>query len=645
MVFAIFLLLLLPGYVAVKHLWPREEACGLPGMIGLSFMATLGILSPFSILGYVLHLPIAALAALMVLLIVAAPIEITRRKWWRDAGRLLLSGATIAMLVLLADVILSARVGAYLFDDALVHMARIRNILNHGMNNTDPFVSPDHFFPMYHTNLLYALIAAISRITGADPIAVWGSSLTWVKLLVASGTYYLAYTIFGRRWPAWAAAVFVIGVEGPVRFLIYPNKLAPFWLMPYLFAFAAQVIAEGGDWRRFLKLLVGSLVIGQIHGMYAVFAAMVVGPVLVANALFRLVRPGNSRLWPALCCVTLGAGLTFAWISNSSFASSNSTTSGVDDNAAPATVKTAADYARDEIRIRKLDDGRVVRIWGYGYFAHRAMRPWLLIIALALTLLTERRRFAIAPILIIATALSWLFVPALCTIFMEAVRRPFIILRFESIFRVAVYAVVPALAVFSLEKLLRGNVWGKDRDWCRAWSTRWNRHAALRWPVEGVVCLIVLLLIVPFKNYGKPEESRTTGWERYWTRAKLPEGERLIRKRNLLQLGKLLNRHVEAGAVVALSPREARCMFLPAVHDCKLIAPHAGSTGVPDLNQRRRDLANIFTLSVPLETRLELLRKYDAEYAVGPEELIPDTATTSRRKLWPGQDLINLDLH
>ncbi|MCA9256756.1 MAG: hypothetical protein KDA33_14005, partial [Phycisphaerales bacterium] len=124
MPFAIFILLLLPGYVAVKHLWPDEEKCGLIGMIGLSFMATLAMLSPFAILGYLLHLPVAALAAVCVLILFLAPIEITRQKWWRDAGRLLLSGATLAMAVVLFDVLLSARVGAYLFDDALVHLAR-----------------------------------------------------------------------------------------------------------------------------------------------------------------------------------------------------------------------------------------------------------------------------------------------------------------------------------------------------------------------------------------------------------------------------------------------------------------------------------------------------------------------------------------
>lgn len=642
MVLAIFILLLLPGYVVVKHLWPRDEECGLPGMIGLSFLATLGLLSPFSIVGYALNLPVGAMAAVCVLIVILAPIEIMRQKWWRDAGKLMLSGITIAMAFLLYDLVLSGRVGAYMFDDGLVHLARIRHILNHGLNNTDPFVSPDHFFPMYHTNLLYALIAAISKLTGSDPIVVWSASLTWVKLLVASGAYYLAYTIFGRRWPAWAAAVFVIGVEGPVRFLIYPNKLAPFWLLPILFAFAAQVIAEGADWRRCLKLLIGSLVIGQLHGMYAVFAAMVIGPVLIGNAAFRLIRPSPSRLWPTLCCATLAAGLAFAWISNSGFASTKSSTSGKSTLTKP--TKTAADYAKDEKRIRKLEDGRVQRKWGYGYFAHKAMRPWVLFFALGLTLITNRRRFAIAQAAIIVTALLWLFTPTLCTIFMESVRRPFILLRFESVFRISFYAVVPALAVFGLEKFLSGNIWGKERDWCRSWSARWNRYAALRWPIEGVVCMIVLASIAPYKNYGKPEDKKTTGWERYVDKSRLPLDERMQRRDNLLKLRDALSSRIDAGAVVALSPRDTRSMFLPAVHDCRLVAPRAGSTGVADLGRRRRDLAAIFTPATPMATREALLRKYDVEYYIGPDSLIPEAWVASRSGLWPAANLTHLAL-
>lgn len=643
MIFLIFLLLLLPGYVGVKHLWPHEEECGLPGMIGLSFLATLGILSPFSILGYLLNLPVGAFAIICVMLVVAAPIEISRNKWWRDAGRLLLTGATLATGLLLFDVILSARAGAYIFDDALIHMARIRNILNHGLNNTDPFVTPDYFFPMYHTNLLYALIAAISKVTGTDPIVVWANSLTWVKLLVASGSYYLAYTIFGRRWSAWAAAIFVIGVQGPVRYLIYPNKLAPFWLLPIVFAFAAQIIAQGADWRRFLKLLVGSLVLGQLHAMYAVFAAMVLSPTLLANAIFRLIKPATGRLWPILCCATLGIGLSFAWVAHAGFTSTRTTE--VRENTLTNSAKTAADYAKSEKRIRKLDDGRVVRIWGYGYFAHHAMRPWILFAALTLSLVTRRRKYAIVPALIVILSLAWLFIPTFCTTFMEQVRRPFIILRFESVFRVCFYAVVPGLAVFGLENLLRGDIWGRDREACRSWSSIWNRRPAVRWIVEGVVCLIVLMLIVPYKNYGKPLEDQNTGWERYWTRVKAPASTRAKRRNDLLKLGEHLSTHVQPGAVIAVSPREARSMLLPAVVDCHLIAPRAGSTGVPDLQQRRLDLMKIYTRTTTREQRLALLKKYKADYAIGPETMIPENAVAADTPLWKGQKLIRLRDH
>ena len=50
--------LALPGYVIVRRFWTGDLRAGLPGVIALSYLATFGLLSPVSIVGYVLGAPL-----------------------------------------------------------------------------------------------------------------------------------------------------------------------------------------------------------------------------------------------------------------------------------------------------------------------------------------------------------------------------------------------------------------------------------------------------------------------------------------------------------------------------------------------------------------------------------------------------------
>ena len=92
--------------------------------------------------------PLEVFSFACVALILAGLIELTRRRWWADLGKLAAAAVSVELVIVLVDVVMGARVGAHLDGDTRVHLARIRMLLDHGFNNYDPFIAGGFFFPM-----------------------------------------------------------------------------------------------------------------------------------------------------------------------------------------------------------------------------------------------------------------------------------------------------------------------------------------------------------------------------------------------------------------------------------------------------------------------------------------------------------------
>ena len=291
------------------------------GTVALSSLGAFALLSPVSILCYLLRLPVAVFAVAALIAMVAAAVQIIRRGWWRDLGKLLAAGIGVELLILIIDMVMGGRVGAFIAGgDARLHVARIRFMLDHGMSNQDPFIAATCFFPVYHTNLLHALHAACSYVTRMDPLSAWFMNLVWAKLLIASGYYFLAWCVFERRCVAWIVALFAIGWLAPVTFALYPNQLAPNWLFPMMMGFAVQACRATCPWRVPLKLAIASLLLGQIHSLYAVFAGIALGPVLAGVFLVRMLRRHEHRRRSGACLLALFVAAPFVLISRSGMA-------------------------------------------------------------------------------------------------------------------------------------------------------------------------------------------------------------------------------------------------------------------------------------------------------------------------------------
>lgn len=310
-----WMLLALPGVALLRRFAPRELEGGLLPGLGVAWATSLAALAPVFVAGYLLRVPIGAASIAVVAFVAWGAVACARGiSWphaWRHVRAALVPALGVAGAIVVADIWLADRHGAILDNDSRVHVARIRFLLEHGLSNADPFVRTpiEYPYPIYHTNILHALCAVLSRTLAIDPLTVWFNSLAASMLLIASGTAYLAWAVLGGRWAPWIAAAMVVVNRGPYPFTIYPNQLAPWAFMPVALgvAFRALDATVRSDAARGLARIHGfapialvagtSAVVGMMHPLYAGFLFVVGTPVLALVALDRAIRrrPGSAR--------------------------------------------------------------------------------------------------------------------------------------------------------------------------------------------------------------------------------------------------------------------------------------------------------------------------------------------------------------
>lgn len=589
-----WLALALPGYVIVRFFYKEDLACGLLGTLGLSYLAALGLLSPISIACYVLELPLLVFSMACLLIIFAAPIEISRRGWWPEVGKLLLAGLTLEFLVVAIDLAMGARVGSFLSGDAQVHLGRIRFLLSHGLTNQDSYVAAKSFYAIYHTNLFHALFAACSQLTRLDPLDVWVAGLTWSKLLTASGVYYLAWTLFGRRWPAWTAAMFIIGERALSPFLLYPNQLAPQWLTPFAIAFVIQACQGTCSWRMPLKIGAASLLLGQFHGLYAVFAALALLPTLLVVTLVKLRSGMRRNLWLALCIPAISVGLAFPVVSRSQNRAFQAR--GEDTGASKSvTAETKQRTRAKSSAFRYLDNGQMAMKPGWGWAGSRLNKHfgWMrhhryyLFGAGFLLAFAGRRRRHVAPLLgITATIFVALYYPPVCTFLVAQFKEEWIVTRLPVLLKVLLYAIFPGAVVYVLEQRLR-----------------------IRWWMRSV---FNVGLVFGVTQYCWQQEPFT--WARYTKRALGSINERHREYVFMMNTRSFLKESLPPGETVLMDPDIG--MLLTSLHDCRLVAAARTNAGVQDQGRRMKDLQTMLQDETPWTKRVELLRKYRVEYFV-----------------------------
>lgn len=599
-----WLLLLLPGYAVARHVAKDDLESGFLGVIGISYLLAFAVLSPFSILGYVFEVPLAAFSVVYCLAIVAGAVEITRNRWWRQIGRVFVQGLCLGMVIVGADMAMGAFHGSALVGDAVTHLARIRALVDHGMGNHNPFVGPPHTFPIYHTNLLHALQASCSQLTGVSHIKTWFVSLAWAKLVVASGSYVMVWCVFERRWVAWIGAVLAVAYYGPTSFLVYPNKLAPLWICAIMIGWTIRAGVYPGSWNRPVLLGAGALVLGQLHGLYAGFACVVLIPVLGFFALYRWVRKREHRWYAALCVVAVSMALPFPLITR---AMSERSSTIVSEAAAAVT----ADAASNESDERPWTTMPAQSGWG----TLDARLP-ILVAGTLLALMGRRRNQAAILLAIVGTVALIFYVPPLCSAFIGLLGERWMLSRMSFVLHLGLVGLGFASLAYSLEPRLRSS---------------WQR---------SIVSVLVLLVGV----YALSSRPAPYNWPTYWASLTASKKERTIQLRRMMAFATVFQKHIPRGSTVLADPW--RGMVITAVHDCRIVAPKTSGAGIQDIRARLDDVETMLAPNTLWDTRRSLLRKYGVTHFLPGNSGFSWAETHARTTVVyaPGKYLYTLDL-
>ncbi|HKU39158.1 MAG TPA: hypothetical protein VJR89_13450, partial [Polyangiales bacterium] len=281
-----WLCLCLPGYALLRRVWPAVHEAGLLAVIAWSAFASFLLLSPASLAGYALGAPLGAFSAVVAVAVVASVVVLVRARAHVEWLACLRREQSAGWLLLAGLLWLQARVGAYFDGDATFHLGRVRVLLQHGFTNRDIYLSDYYFQHIYHSNLLYPIYASASQLTGHTYLEVWFYSQAWAKLLVAAGHYALGWSATRRRSVAWLLALVVITANAGETYTTYPNTLAVGWLLPLLLAAGWSLLTPDPPPRQALAVAATSLVLAQVHALYAVYAGLALGPGLVAALLW-----------------------------------------------------------------------------------------------------------------------------------------------------------------------------------------------------------------------------------------------------------------------------------------------------------------------------------------------------------------------
>ncbi len=568
-----WLLLPLPGYALVRRFSKEDLESGLMGTVAVSYLYTLGVLSPVAITCYLLRLPVGGLSGYLVLLFVAGLIDVARQRAWRDVGRMFVAALGVELVVVLVDMVMGARAGTFMAGDAFVHLSRIRHLLDHGMSNDDPFVAARHFFPVYHTNLLHALYAVCAQVTQCDLLDVWFDSLPMGKLLIASGSYYMVWCVFRRTWVAWVAAMFVVGVRGPFQYVVYPNQLCPYFLTPMLIGILVSAVRGPCSWRHVVQVGVASLVIGQLHGLYVLFSLMAIGPVVGVVVVVQMIRrrPGSVRL--LACAAAMWVGFPFILVSKWQTPQINR---------APvtetATISDSGYFVRFGANDVQRNPANLVQTLGGGVGTSLA---WF--VGIGCSLVCKRRKETWFVLGIVAASLLILFVPQLCSFFLRRLGEEWVMQRFDFIIGVCQIALVPG-AMAAMIELVPLHVIGR-----------------------AVLSVVAVVAGAGSAGHEKPDD-----WKTMWKRVSASAADRKDYLVTMKKIRDLLDAHIPKGETILTDALNG--IGLVAMSDHYIVVSDRASNGVPDQYQRKADLAVMLNPSTPWGQRVPLLKKYGARY-------------------------------
>jgi hypothetical protein len=591
----------LPGYALARRVLPdMVHEQGPLQTLAISTLAALVLLSPVSIIGYIFELPLIIATGWSVVLIAAALVDLTHTRTWGTLLRDLRTGAAPELILLAIVAFLSLGVGAAMEGDAVVHLARIRQIIDSGLTNTDPFCTGNTFFPIYHTNLLHVLYAIPAQLGAPDHFTPWFASLFWANLFIASGIYTLARTIWGSTFPAMVAVLYMLVAQHYAPFIAYPNQIAPHALLPIFLALVVRTCtAEKVTLRHAIVLAAAACVIGQVHGLYAGFALVVAFPPLVWTG-FKAWRADKKRPAPiVLCALALLPALAFPAVTEYSRRAYGPPKPEQAQSDLAQSVDPGMFGFETPQNYKEIGAGMVVRDPFKGFGARGGWRYGALALGAILGLRSKRRRETAVYALAVTGVLAIYFGPPITTAALAILREGWVIDRLMRVPAVALAVLAAGGLAYMLEPKL--NFW---------------------WARSGVSLFVMFLALIAAPGRAQTADqravsSRAERWNNFFKDATTTaEQAKQVDNRYFLDMYRkrreIFSTLFSPGETVLAHPISG--MFLVAAADCRIIAPVHASLGVRDLRQRKQDLAQLMTPGIAWEQREQIMRKYDISH-------------------------------
>ncbi|MFT7618430.1 MAG: hypothetical protein ACI97A_002073 [Planctomycetota bacterium] len=623
---------LIPGFAFTRRWDQALHHGGFLSSIAVSFMGSVCLCVPMVLVGYLFALPISLVSTGIVALVVWGLVDIKRT----GGGQALRVQAKdllrLESLVLGFTLIIQSRVGSYMGGDGLIHLARVRHILDHGLTNIDPFIKGDFFYPLYHTNIYHALLASCTQLTGVDYLEVWYGILPVLVLLVAASTYFLTYQVFASRWVSWLTALFAVATHGHANFITYPNKIAPFIVLPFLFGLAIRALRSRPTGKDALQIGALSLTLSMIHGMYAVFGVIILLPLFLFQAARLQLRKKSYARNLVMCGAALLLALPMPLISRAGRNEAKAETTrlrmarDLDKDALPIAISeiqrnalpNAAGLRADPF-FHELKSGMLMKKplrgfgGGEGIFGIRGFRYQFLVLGCVLALLARtKRRYLIAGSITLVTA-SYLFVPPLCTALFQIFGAKWMLQRLDT---AGLAVMFPTLVFGSLAFFLQSKV--------RLFQIRGTSNRLRCLTLQGIVSIFVLCFA--FSSSGQWARWRSFTLDDPWTPNKRSWGmsykvafrydieARQEKLRTMQKRRELYRKVVPVGANVIVIDNLA--LELVALHDAHILDAIRSSDGVPDRDYYRHLNKIILDPTTDWQTRKRVLNEAGARFYI-----------------------------
>lgn len=264
---------------------------------GLIYLATVfTVMAIFTVTAYAFKLPILAGGIFYIGLIVVSLIYFWRdlrvdfiahlkmnvASWTRTP---LFSAAGIMITLLIFDFIANIFIGGYLGGDGLIHISKIRYLINHGFTLTDAYYGtvPEtrHHLSVLHT--IYAIPGAF----GISALNAWFYSLAPMKLALISAKFFLAWRIlksFKLRdslATSLASSITILAIFGGY-FTTVPGTFVVTWV-----ALLAIGLLDLVSVRKSGIVIMACILIAMTHSLIAIATILLLGLIVCLQLIFR----------------------------------------------------------------------------------------------------------------------------------------------------------------------------------------------------------------------------------------------------------------------------------------------------------------------------------------------------------------------